>query len=138
MKYRMALLLAAMGLFLVVVGCGAPAQYENPERSTVEGTLTLDGSPVGGALISFIAADDMRKSTAAISSPDGTFTAQRVPRGKVVVSVTTENLKEGPDGPTPPGFLAVPKKYWNPETSGLTLEIAKGDNTGRAIALTSN
>jgi hypothetical protein len=88
-------------------------------RQTAAGIVNFDGKPLGGGSITFISVkDNMYRMTAMIHA-NGHFSANNVPSGEVKVSVETETAKIG----NPAGYVKIPTKYTNPETSGLTATI---------------
>jgi hypothetical protein len=106
-----------------------------------EGIVLLDGKPVAGATITFMPQAEGRPASAR-SGPDGRFAAS-LPGGPPGVSpgdyrVVVMLLKQevlgagGGDAETasggggPPVEYLVPRRYGDPETSGLTAALAKG------------
>jgi hypothetical protein len=77
-----AMLGGILGLSLLAVGCGG----ENPNLPAlvpVSGTVTLDGKPLGGAMLSFAPVGDTRGNGAeGYTEPDGTFKLSSPPRGE--------------------------------------------------------
>lgn len=66
MKRVFALMLAAT----MLVGCGGPS---NPPTEPVSGTVTLDGEPVEGAVITFVPDDSANQAAVARSQEDGSY-----------------------------------------------------------------
>lgn len=107
-----------------------------------EGLVLLDGSPVVGATVTFIPQGPGRPASAR-TGPDGRFVASLpagapgVPPGdyRVVVMLLKQqspNAAGGADADTasgeggPPVEYLVPKRYSDPETSGLSAALARG------------
>ncbi|RLS27092.1 MAG: hypothetical protein DWH70_01305 [Planctomycetota bacterium] len=129
---------------LVAVGCGQVA-YEIPDTgATLEGAITLNGTPIPLALII------VRSQTATadfVVREEGKYKVPSVPLGLVKIGVDTEAMRgevisrgmasayKGPDGKVKEDqakklkFVPVPARYADPETSGLEFEIKKGSNT---------
>lgn len=110
-------------------GCG---NYEG--RIPVTGTVTLDGKPLGNGMISFVgpkgyavASGEIREGRYALSesaSRDGIDT------GDYLVSIESwEELPgaELPDGSFSKGKSAIPERYQDPSTSGLTATVTPKD-----------
>jgi hypothetical protein len=122
---------------------------------TVRGTVTVDGKPAVGATVVFSGGEN--QSALAAVHDDGTFQTPGVPIGPVKVAVKSspmpylgrfsgamaapkrggpgaENLLPFDQQPsTPP---AIPKRYTDADTSGLTLTVTRGRNEFN-IAMTS-
>jgi hypothetical protein len=135
------LLLAGSLNFL---GCSRPVG----ERRLLTGRVTLNGQPITGGTLKFYAPGVGLKEQAAYQvriRPDGTYTAQGVPAGKMKVTVDTqivkataaalEKMKESadksrvraPEGGSPGTYVQIPAKYTNPKTTDLHLEVKGGD-----------
>lgn len=88
----------------------------------VRGRVTLDGQPVSGATVEFVTEAGDRAT--ATTSEDGSFELVHVagqkgaPAGTYRVAIRWK----------PRGNAAVPRKYANPNTSGLTAEVRAGVN----------
>ncbi|NBO91249.1 MAG: hypothetical protein EBV06_02870 [Planctomycetia bacterium] len=124
--WRTVALVAALGL--CVLGCGA-SDGRKPVYS-VTGKVTYGGKPAAGATVVFhpLGADDVR------------------PRGKVAddgsLEVTTYDAKDGAPagdyrlsvewwlspGKDAPPTNRLPASLGNPQTSGLTVKIEKGQS----------
>ena len=100
-------------------------------QATATGKVTYKGKPVPYALI--IMSNDRISSTGAADA-DGNYTVSNAPPGKVLVGVNTDAGRgmlmsatmaamQGGDKSSKPSFLDVPKKFFAPETSGLTVEV---------------
>lgn len=60
----------ALLLPLAMIGCGGTS---NPATESVTGTVTLDGSPYEGAVITFVPDDASNRAAVATSKADGTY-----------------------------------------------------------------
>ncbi|MFZ9791857.1 MAG: hypothetical protein ACO3F3_05905 [Gemmataceae bacterium] len=131
-------------LVICVMGCGQRA-YEIPDSgATLEGSVTYDGKPVPMALIV------VRSETATADArivESGKYKVPSVPIGKVKIAVDTDAMRgelmsrsmaqayKGPGGQSSAeagkklSFIAVPGKFADPDSSGITFEIKKGANT---------
>ena len=101
--------------------CVALAGCSDTLESTVNGTVSYQGSPVGSAIIDF---QNMGAgpSAAGFSDASGNFTlmtgsSQGLPAGKYQAAVIA------------PERSAVPTKYCGPATSGLVYDVVPGNNT---------
>lgn len=131
------LLSSVLGLgLLFCLGCfGADAQPPSPAgpKGTVTGKVTHEGKPVTTGLVTF----DSGKGYVAGAplKPDGTFELKgpdgnAVPVGKYNVGVSPPPAATPAAGsttmPPPPKIEGVPEKFYNPQTSGVTVEIKEG------------
>ena len=153
-RVRRTMRLALCGvLVLTIGGCGGDGR---PSLVKVEGKVTLNGEPLGGAKLGFIPVDqgDYGRASRATSNADGTFVVgtyakdDGMPRGKYTVVVEkTEYVDELPDGFNieDPEANAVsvkmkrflPEHYGNPSDSGLTVEVSSSGLSPETIALQS-
>src|SRR5436305_8941390 len=94
-------LACAVGLLaaLVALGCGERL------RSRVYGTVTYQGKPLAGALVTFVAADNSTFN--ADTRPDGAYEVAGIPRGPVKVSVQVPP-PHSPPAPRPDRGKATP------------------------------
>jgi hypothetical protein len=134
----------AVGLLVLVAsGCG------DVPRSKIHGTIKYQGKPLTNATVTFFSSDNMTHM--AILNPDGTYTVDRVPRGKVKVCIQSDVPRPASKGnPKPKGFGEVPAEtkdgkrdpvpeeakatwpilppnYNDPDKSGLSFELKEAD-----------
>jgi hypothetical protein len=141
-------LLALLPIFGVglIVGCG-PDLSHLPRTVKAEGIVTLDGVPVEGALLTFIA-DQGEHHASATSDKNGRFVLNAFPQKsgavpgsyKVGVSKTVINGgKEDESGGETTINLSygLPSKYASFTTSGLTSTIPDSGTSELKIDLTS-
>lgn len=140
-------------LGVVACGCGGDGR---PSLVKVEGTVTLNGEPLGGAKLGFIPVDqgDYGRASRATSNADGTFVVgtyakdDGMPRGQYTVVVEkTEYVDELPDGfniEDPEANTVsvkmkrfLPEHYGNPRDSGLTVEVTSSGLSPSTISLRS-
>jgi hypothetical protein len=130
--YRCALGLVVVGSIGLAVGCSGD------KRQNVTGVVTLDGQPLGEGVVQFLGPGD-RLSTARIQ-PDGTFVAtDLVPGDSIQVAVIDDperamarlgkpqakaDMPPVDQGPAPAKAVAIPKKYKDFKTSGLSYTIS--------------
>lgn len=138
-----ALSLALMCLVLLS-GCGSG----KPATVPVTGTVTLDGNPLEGASVTFTPAEGGRLATGktdasgnftlmtfeagdgALAGPNKVGVSKMEVSGDVQGDPTADpgDMLSGPPGAggnQPPKSL-IPKKYANPETSGITVDVQSG------------
>lgn len=131
------------GLILLAVvsasGCGASS-------ATVEGMVTIDGTPANNGTVIFSSAD--HRSAGGAIGADGYFIAENVPVGEVKVAIHQMMMMGG--GPDRPGPLKgieepvatvarpipIPKRYQSIETSNFNFTIT-GANQHLNLELTS-
>src|SRR6185369_8223111 len=115
-----------------LAGCNL-YEYRLPETgATLEGTVTYGGETLGMAQIDVWGAKD--QSIGFIDA--GRYKVERVPLGDVRIGINTEAMrgaaigqqmaqKKG-GGASGPKFVALPSKFWDPATSGVTTTIKRG------------
>jgi hypothetical protein len=130
--------LALVG-FLGASGCKSSA--------TISGKVYYDKVPLKGGNVAFISEDG--RAFAARIDKDGSYKLEKVPTGKVKITVETESLNPGrknryknepPKGVTAPEevkpldaeemaarYTWIPPKYNDPEQSDLTYEVGSGE-----------
>jgi hypothetical protein len=110
--------------------------------ASVEGKVFYRGKPLPGGTVAFYPAKG--KPVVARIQKDGTYSAPKVPVGKVKVTVETESVRpKGKKKANPPKdqgnppkrdkkqsrYVPIPRKYASPKTSGLEYEVKKGTQT---------
>lgn len=128
----------------VLAGCG------DRGSAIVEGKVTIDGQPASSGRVFFRSADGKSTIVATIGS-DGAYRAVDVPCDAMKITVTLPTKweriglirdakkakKPGASvGPGAPGGVKafessakIPKKYEDPDASGLALTVKSGTNT---------
>jgi hypothetical protein len=122
----------------VVAFAGLAAGCGPPPTGTVTGTVKVGGQPVPNGLITFTSEVGNRDAFSA-AVLDGRYTTGPIPAGPAKVSVIARGANPaeaagGSDLAPPPKRAArkdvtVPPKYAATNTSGLTFDVAKGENT---------
>lgn len=126
-----------MVLLNLASGCGRGDA--GPELAPVSGTVTLDGKPLPGAIVTFFpeavkgspaygATDSAGKFTLR-STRDRAGTVLGSHRVEIITQPLTEEEQEevrSSGQPAPPAYVEVPKKYNQPGT--LTAEVQRGAN----------
>ncbi len=137
---RFLLVVGTVGL--CALGCEPYEARLAETGATLEGTVTMGGNPLPAAMVILVGKEG--SATGNLSS-DGRFKIDNAPLGEVKIAVNTEAAKgqmmgemmsrgyQASKGGKPaepaPKFVDVPKKYWDPNTSGITTTINKGPNT---------
>lgn len=131
-SYRSLSNLFALLLLCGLTGCAGNGGEPLPDLGEVTGTITLDGTPLNKANVTFDpeSVDDKGRSRAssAITSADGKFVLQfnsdvsgaAVGKHKVIISKMSDNPEEA-------GLQLVPAKY--NDKSELTADVTAGENT---------
>jgi len=131
-------------LLVILAGCSSSDKSKAGRPKTVpsSGVVTLDGEPLGGAQIVLVP-EGGQHSASAMSNEDGTFELMTfnpdpgVVPGSYKVMITksmTPAPFEGPDGLVSlPGKLLTPKKYADPNKSGLSAQIPDDERGQRAL-----
>lgn len=116
-----------VGLLIVCLGCSS-------KLPQVEGTVTLDEEPLAGAFVSFqpVGAGAMATAT---TDDGGRYSINTGAQGGVAagayrVAVTAYHTRASANEQNPPQFsVATPKRYNDPESSGLEAVVEPGKNT---------
>jgi hypothetical protein len=135
-------------LLITVTGCSTG----KPDFAVeiVEGLVTLDGSPVEGVTVGFSPVDSKAGKPAVgrtntqgkfvLTATQGGEFGKGTMIGKYLVSLSKETPSREPTAqelanadktgmmPDIPIISIIPKKYNDPQTSGLTAEVIKGKN----------
>jgi hypothetical protein len=108
----------------IAAGCAKKAPTTiDPNRAAVTGTVTLDGVPLPGGEVNLVSVTDPKCRTICAIKSGGVFSKDNAPRGDVLVSVNTETEKFS----NPKRYVAIPSKYADVKTSGLTATIGKDE-----------
>jgi len=123
-------------LVLALAGCGKG-------QATVSGKVAFNGQPLPSGTVAFLG-EDGRAYTGVIGA-DGTYTLEKVSPGPMKISVQTPPPPSGkpvvqppPGASSMPGMdmrnrevktVAIPRKYEDPNTSGLTYTVTSGSQT---------
>jgi hypothetical protein len=126
---------ASLGI-LLGTGCSG-------KTSTITGTVTYRGKPLPSGVIKFInAANNEVIGGANIS--DGNYSVSGIPPGLAKIAISSlppRNLsilgqpKDTAEGGPASKAVAIPPKYSNPDTSGLTYTIQPGTQLATPIDL---
>jgi hypothetical protein len=132
---RLALLCPIVFAFCVVAiaGCG------EKNWATVNGTVTVNGSPIGPGTIMFEptgSADPRARSGIGNFKEDGKYSIRSaggrdgVPAGQYTVLIDGKPAESSGDEHVVASTVTrIPAKYLNPATSGLTATLKEGENT---------
>jgi hypothetical protein len=132
--FEMSRLLALAGALLILplAGCGGA---DIPELGEVEGTVTIDGKPASGILVSFVPTAGGRPSSG-ITNDDGYYELQYSPQamGALVGSHHVSIVSEEPSTVDDPGERSAPlvQKSKIPQQYLATkkqIDVKAGSNT---------
>jgi len=137
-----AILILLASVLLPLAGCA-----KSNKAVIVSGKVSYKGKPLGGGTIQFHPAtgDPIPGGI----NPDGTFSFGGVPPGPSRITIETESIRntvqKGGDYMRMPGakipegmkvsdapqptYVPIPKKYADPNTSGLTWDVNSGNST---------
>lgn len=126
------------GLFLCFVGCSGEERLVLPE-ATLKGTVTYNGKKVPYALV--IVSGTKTNSTANADA-EGNYSVVNVAAEELRIGVNSEAGRgammgammasaQSKDKSKKPDFVDVPKKFFDPTTSGITTTVSdpKGTTT---------
>jgi hemoglobin len=100
-----------------------PEEKKPGEKGNVSGNVTFNGKPVTGGVIVLTGADGNK--VRADLEADGSYKFKDLKPGEYTVAVDTEGLND-PAKPNP-AYVAIPAKFRSAKTSGLTVEVKKGE-----------
>src|SRR5262245_5293973 len=122
-----------------ILGCGGGSK-----TSAVSGRVTYKGKPLPNANVSFTPTEGAGRAATGLTDNDGRYTLgafsanDGAPPGKYRIHVSAYGPprppKPGETGSGMPGEMMtgdpiIPKKYFQPDTSGLTHDVTRGSNT---------
>jgi hypothetical protein len=96
-------------------------------KGEVSGTVTFDGKPLPGGMVTFIPANGKPESCRI--GEDGSYRVANVPTGRAQIKVVTQPPVEfGKGEPFLPlgKYVQIPKRYSDPESSGFTCDVKRG------------
>jgi hemoglobin len=125
-----------------------PAKPDEKPRgeASVSGKVTFKGKPLPAGNVGFHPKDGKGGTVIGPIHKDGTYSVSRLLVGEYVVTVETESVKkravpkppqgaepakggEPAKGAEPANYVAIPNKYADAKTSGLTYKAVKGEQT---------
>src|SRR5262245_7817127 len=101
--------LIAVAVCATFLGCG-PKRAVRADRSVVSGTVTYQGKPVTGGVITFTGANSDTES--GMVRENGSFYVENAPVGENKVTVDPEQIKPELGS----RYIKLPAKYLRPET----------------------
>jgi hypothetical protein len=124
-------------LVLACAGCNSGT----PEVAIVRGKVMLNGKPLTTGQVATLPA--VGKGANGLIQSDGSFELSTFGRGdgatigthKAIVVAYQQVADSGPESGD--GKLLVPKRYVNPEKSGLQIEVKSGEVNELVLELTS-
>lgn len=135
-------LIVLLAATVVAAGCGESGL---PERGEVSGRVTYKGLPLSNAQVTFTpVGEEASRPATGRTDAQGRYTLGTfdIADGAVLGSHHVSVIARGPDRPLKPGEFGsgmpgeqvpgdplIPLKYFSPDSSGLTKEVAEGSNT---------
>jgi len=119
-SHRCILLFSVIAL-MATIGCG-PNRAARPDRAIVTGTVTYQGKPVPGGIITFTGANG--DTEGGMLRENGAFYVENAPVGENKVTVDPEQIKPELGS----RYVKLPEKYLNPDTTDLTFKVEAGSN----------
>lgn len=117
---KTALLITVSSVFLTVIGCGDGG--DRPPLGKVTGTVTVNGEPLEGVLVSF--KPEVGRAAFGLTDANGSYRLQYV-QGVYGAKVGPSTVSfSWPTGAS--GSVAIPEKYGSKST--LTEEVSSGSN----------
>lgn len=121
----------ACSFLMLAVGCS-----KSPYESTLAGTVSLDGAPIGPGIVQFVPVDRNHNPATGTIQVDGTYEMRTSNKsglqpGQYQVTVAVYDQPEvGPGERAAPGSapLRTPEKYFSLETTDLEYTVNPGDN----------
>ena len=114
-------------------GCGKPKP--DPNRTLISGSVVFKGTPLRAGMITLTSEDSPERRMSCIIRPDGTFSVENAPKGKVLVGIDTRTFSPEIGG-SAELYQKIPVRYADPATSGLSLEIPPGGLKDHVFTLT--
>src|SRR5262245_29574458 len=102
-------------------GCG-PKRAVRADRAVVSGTVTYQGKPVTGGVITFTGANGDTEQ--GMLRDTGAFYVENAPVGENKVTVDPEQIKPELGS----RYIKLPAKYLKPETTDVTVKVEAGTN----------
>ena len=105
------------------------AQMPQPKMARVVGLLTLDGQPVHGAVVTFVPAEGGGRAAAGKTDQNGRFALTTLEWGDGAapgIYTPTFSWTKADDRGEVKSLL--PKKYADARTSGMVVEVVRGEN----------
>lgn len=120
-----------VGLCMLVIGCS-----QSPYSSTVSGTVTLDGAPIGPGVIQFLPSGQGGNPATGTIQVDGSYelktsNAVGLNPGEYKVTIAVYDQPEvAPGERAAPGSapLRTPEKYLSSTTTDLQFTVQDGSN----------
>lgn len=129
--------LVVASCLLGLVGCGqATAPAPEYPHARLQGAVAVAGKPVPKGSLDFMPLESGRGNATKAEIVDGRFTADKVPLGKVLVTIhamqETGKMVQSPSSstPQPERIDLIPAKY----RSGITIQVT-GDNASQDFKL---
>lgn len=130
----MRFIFSALLLFSVLCFAGCSKPKPDPNRTPISGSVVFKGGPLRAGTMTFVSENNKERRIACMIRPDGTFSVENAPKGKVLVGVSTQSVSPAMGG-SAELYQKIPERYADPEKSGITLEIPDGGLKDQVITL---
>ena len=120
-------------LLMMANGCHKKTDRHEAGRTTVVGTVTVDGKPLAAGSVVLVSVNDRELRAMAMIRSDGCFSVTNAPLGQVRMSVETESARIG----NPNGYIPIPAKYGTINASGLTATVSEENSQPICVQLKS-
>lgn len=123
-------LILTLMLFIGAIAATGCSRSYQLETAPVRGMVTLNGKPVSSGTVVFSPSRG-RGATGQLAA-DGTFVLSTYGHGDGAIvglnKVAVAPSPEDESGKHPPGYVAIPNRYQNSESSRLEREVKAGEN----------
>jgi hypothetical protein len=119
-----------MCIIALTAGCGKAPPVDT-SRTSVSGVVNFAGQPLPAGTVNFEAAQGGMATSTKIGD-GGHYSTDRAPVGSTRVSIDTGSVQYG----NPAKYVAIPARYADTATSGLTVDIKPGSNENVNFDLT--
>lgn len=133
---RREFLLGIAGVMGVAAAGCAKRRVQRPGRTVVRGTVTLDGRPLGGAVMTIVSTANPTEMAGALVKGDGTFLCEDVPIGEVIFGLENDSVRASSGG-TLEALPPVPDRYKDWNKSGLKAVIVEKKENVVPLEMTS-
>jgi hypothetical protein len=111
-------------LLVVAALCSVPGCGESADTAPVTGTVTVEGEPLAGGLVSFFPSGGGRAINGTVDA-SGAYSVELPTGNYTVIAQASTQLPEGwqEGDPVPPPAVQVPLRYRQPTSSPWSLSV---------------
>jgi hypothetical protein len=137
MRAQFKILIGLSALATACLGCGG----NSPDIAPVSGKVLVDGQPLTEGMVRTLPKSG--RGAKGMIQPDGTFAlgtlsqddGATVGTHKVGIVAYEGGIPPGPEAT--PGKRLIPKRYFDPDSSGLTIDVKAGEENHPVLELSS-